>query len=178
MGHDFRALDDFRDHPAATRTTNGELLTNFAILLPPRNAAPCVDAIDEQLLALLKDDARLPYVELAGKVRLSEAAVRRRIRALVTRGVIRRFTIEGGLEQGASALTLVSVAPSTPTPDVSRRIRQLKGIEVVYEITGEHDITALCSAPNIAEINRCVDEIRRVPGVATTNTVIILRTLR
>lgn len=137
-----------------------------------------MDAIDEQLLALLKDDARVPFVELASKVRLSEAAVRRRIRGLVSRGIIRRFTIEGGVEQGASALTLVSVAPATPTPEVSRRIRQLKGVDVVYEITGEYDITALCSASNIAEINRCVDEIRRVPGVATTNTVIILRTLR
>jgi Lrp/AsnC family transcriptional regulator for asnA, asnC and gidA len=53
----------------------------------------------------------------------------------------------------------------------------LKGVEIVYEITGQYDIAAIVSASSIAEINKCIDEVRRIEGVDDTNTVIILRTL-
>jgi len=137
-----------------------------------------LDDVDQRLLNLLKEDARKPFVAIANTVNLSEAAVRRRVHNLVRSGAIRRFTIEEGREKGASAITLVSVSPSTPTSGVAERLKRLKGVETVYEITGEYDIAAIVSAASIAEANRCIDDVRRVEGVATTNTVIILRTIR
>jgi len=53
--------------------------------------------------------------------------------------------------------------------------KKIPGIEVVYEITGQYDIAVIISASNIAEVNRCVEEIRVVNGVVNTNTMIILR---
>lgn len=136
-----------------------------------------MDKIDEKLISLLKENSRASYIELAKKVGLSEAAVRRRVKILVEKGIIRKFTIQIGLEQGANALTLIAVSPSTPTTKVSERLKNIKGVQTVYEITGQYDIAALLSAPNIPEINKCVDEIRKVDGVANTNTIIILRIL-
>jgi len=54
-------------------------------------------------------------------------------------------------------------------------VKRIPGVEVVYEITGQYDITAIISTLNVAEVNRCVEEIRRVKGVYNTNTMIILR---
>jgi len=79
---------------------------------------------------------------------------------------------------GANAITLLSINPSTPTPSVSAALRRVKGVDVVYEITGEYDVAVMISAPNVAEINRCIDDIRRVDGVGNTNTIIILRAFR
>jgi DNA-binding Lrp family transcriptional regulator len=53
----------------------------------------------------------------------------------------------------------------------------LNGVEIIYEITGQYDIAVIISATTISEINNCIDEIRKIDGVADTNTVIILRTL-
>ena len=134
-----------------------------------------LDDIDRRLLELLKQDARMSYVELGAKVGLSEAAVRRRIKKLQDEGIIKRFTVEIEVGQGASALTLLSVMPSTPTSEVSMKIKNLPGVQRVYEITGQYDVAVLITGSNIAEVNKCIDDIRKSKGVATTNTIIILR---
>ena len=136
-----------------------------------------LDDIDVKILEILKEDSRIPFVKLGEMIGLSEAAARRRVKSLIDAGVIKRFTIDVELG-GASAITLLSVSPSVPTPIVSQKLKELKGVETVYEITGQYDIAVIISAPNIAEINRCIDEIRRIEGVGNTNTVIILRALR
>jgi DNA-binding Lrp family transcriptional regulator len=137
-----------------------------------------LDKVDEQILGLLREDSRVSFVEVAGKVGLSEAAVRRRISNLVKYGTIKRFTIEVSEPQLTSAITYVSVSPSNPTSEVSKKIRTVQGVETIYETTGSFDIAAIIKGPNIAEVNKSVEEIRRISGVLNTNTTIILRTLR
>ncbi len=136
-----------------------------------------MDNIDEKIIEILKEDARKPFVEIASMVGLSESAVRRRVKALVEQGIIKKFTIELASSDKTSALALISVSPAVDTAKVSERLKSLKGVDVVYEITGQYDIVAIISAPSIAEINRCIDNIRRIQGVDDTNTVIILRTV-
>ncbi|MEM3288553.1 MAG: Lrp/AsnC family transcriptional regulator [Conexivisphaerales archaeon] len=136
-----------------------------------------MDDIDLKLLELLKDDGRASYIDLGKKLNLSEAAVRRRVRKLVEDGTIKRFTLEIKERERAMALTLLSTVPNTPTYDVAGRINKINGVEKVYEITGQYDIAVLMSGPNIAEVNKVIDEIRKTDGVINTNTVIILREL-
>ena len=134
------------------------------------------DSKDKKIVGLLKEDGRMAFVEVGRRIGLSEAAVRRRVQNMIRNGMIRRFTID--VASGASAVSLISVSPSVSTPEVAEKLKRLKGVEVVYEITGEYDVTVVIGAANIAEINRCIDDIRKVEGVANTNTVIVLRTVR
>jgi len=117
-------------------------------------------------------------VDIAQAVNLSEPAVRRRIKNLVDAGVIRRFTVETEIGQGASAITLISVNPAIPTAEISAKLLKMDGVDVVYEITGQYDIAVIVSGSSIASINKSIDDIRRLEGVGNTNTVIILKTLR
>jgi len=137
-----------------------------------------LDSIDKRIISILKEDSRRTNKEIAAAVGLSDSAVRRRVKNLVENGIIKRFTIELGISNKTSAITLVSVKPSYDTADVSERVRSIDGVETVYEITGQYDIACIVSADSITEINKCIDEIRRIEGVDDTNTVIILRTLR
>jgi len=143
----------------------------------PRRRSP-LDKTDARILELLRLNSRVSFVELAKKVGLSEAAVRRRVSKLVKDGTIRKFTIEVNEPQLTGAITYVSVGPSYPTSEVSKKIRAVQGVEVTYETTGQSDIAAIIKGPNIAEVNKSVEEIRRISGVLNTNTTIILRTLR
>jgi len=136
-----------------------------------------MDEIDLKLLELLKEDGRASYIDLGKQLNLSEAAVRRRVKKLVEDGVIKKFTIEIKERERAMALTLLSTSPNVPTYEVASNISKIKGVEKVYEITGQYDIAVLISAPSIAEVNKVIDEIRKAEGVINTNTVIILREL-
>lgn len=136
-----------------------------------------LDKIDEKIVNILKTDSRKAFVEIAQEVGLSESAVRRRVKNLVDSGTIKKFTIEMGVSNKTSAITLISVSPSTDTSKVSEKLKSLKGVDVVYEITGQYDIVAIVSAPTITEINKCIDDVRRIEGIDDTNTVIILRTI-
>jgi Lrp/AsnC family transcriptional regulator, regulator for asnA, asnC and gidA len=136
------------------------------------------DEIDEKILRILQADARRAFVDIANEIGLSESAVRRRVKNLVDRAIIKRFTIELGASDKTSAITLISVASSADTSAVSTRMMELNGVKVVYEITGQYDIAAIIAAPAIVDINRCIDDIRKIDGVSDTDTVIILKTMR
>ena len=137
-----------------------------------------VDETDEKIIRILQADSRKAFVEIANEIGLSESAVRRRVKNLVDGGAVKRFTIELGASDKTSAITLISVSSTADTSAVSGRLMKLGGVEVVYEITGQYDIAAIIAAPAIAEINKCIDDIRKIEGVSDTNTVIILRTIR
>jgi len=133
------------------------------------------DNTDEKILGFLRDDSRESFVVIGKKLKLSESAVRRRVKNMVSNGVIEKFTIE---EHNASAIVLISVDSSIDTSKVSVKLTKLNAVKTVYEITGQYDISVIIKAPNITEINTCIDDLRKIPGVIDTNTVIILRTIR
>ena len=133
------------------------------------------DKIDEKIINFLKDDSRESFVDIGKKLKLSESAVRRRVKNLVDSGTIKRFTVEIGEDNATSAIVLISVDSATDTSKVSEKLVKLEGVKTVYEITGQYDITTIISASNISEINNSIDALRKIPGVIDSNTVIILR---
>lgn len=133
------------------------------------------DKVDDEILKILKDDSRESFVDIGKKLKLSESAVRRRVKNLTDNQVIKKFTIEIGEQNSTKAIVLISVESSMDTSKVSARLTKLDGVKTVYEITGQYDIAVVISSPNITEINLAIDSLRKVPGVSDTNTVIILR---
>jgi len=133
------------------------------------------DKVDEKIIEYLKENSRESFVDIGKKLKLSESAVRRRVKNLVDSKSIKRFTLEMGEENVTSAIVLVSVDSATDTSKVSLKLAKLEGVKTVYEITGQYDITTIISATNISEINNSIDALRKISGVIDTNTVIILR---
>jgi len=135
------------------------------------------DRIDEKIIEFLRNNSRESFVDIGKKLKLSESAIRRRVKNLVSNGTIKKFTVEVGEGNTTSAIVLISVESSIDTSKVSSKLTKLRGVKTVYEITGQYDITVVIRAPNITEINECIDSLRKIPGVSDTNTVIILRTI-
>ncbi|HEY7572614.1 MAG TPA: Lrp/AsnC family transcriptional regulator [Nitrososphaeraceae archaeon] len=135
------------------------------------------DSIDEKIIKILQGDARKSFVDIANEIGYSESAVRRRIKNLIRNGFITKFTIATQSADKTSAIALISVSSTSDTSVVSTNLKKLPGVQTIYEITGQYDIAAIISSASIAEINRCIDDVRRTEGVVDTNTVIILRTI-
>ena len=136
------------------------------------------DKTDERIVEYLRNNSRESFVDIGKKLKLSESAVRRRVRNLVDSGTIKRFTIEEGEKNTTSAIVLISVDSTIETPKVSSKLTKLDGVKTVYEITGQYDISVIITAPSISEINSSIDALRKIPGVIDSNTVIILRTIK
>ena len=134
-----------------------------------------MDNTDKTIIEILKHDGRATYSDIGKRIDLSEGAVRKRIKALVDSGIIKRFTVTVGLAEGAEAIALMSVDPSLPTSEFSKALKKFSNVETVYEITGEYDIAVTISGLNITEVNECLEKIRRLKGISNTNTMIVLR---
>jgi Lrp/AsnC family transcriptional regulator, leucine-responsive regulatory protein len=142
-----------------------------------KNVKMFKDKKDEKIIEFLRNNSRESFVDIGKNLKLSESAVRRRVKNLVDNGTIKKFTVEVGEGNTTSAFVLISVESSIDTSKVSSKITKLQGVKTVYEITGQYDITVVIRAPNITEINECIDALRKIPGVTDTNSVIILRTI-
>jgi DNA-binding Lrp family transcriptional regulator len=135
------------------------------------------DKTDEKILEFLQKDSRESFVEIGKKLKMSESAVRRRVKNMVDNGIIEKFTVQVGEANSTSAIVLISVDSSVDTAKVSTKLTKLSDVKTVYEITGQYDISVIARAQNITEINKCIDDLRKIPGVIDTNTVIILKTI-
>ncbi len=129
-----------------------------------------MDDIDLRILKILKKDARTKYVKIAELVGLTEGAVRCRIKSLVEEEIIRRFTVETTAE--FEGIVLIETE-STKTSDVTAKIRKIANR--VFEVSGDYDIAALIQAYTIDELNGKIDEIRKLPSVINTKTLIKLK---
>ncbi len=136
------------------------------------------DKTDERIVEYLRNNSRESFVDIGKKLKLSESAVRRRVKNLVDSETIKRFTIEEGEKNTTSAIVLISVDSTIETSKVSFKLTKLDGVKTVFEITGQYDISVIITAPSIAEINSSIDALRKIPGVIDSNTVIILRTIK
>ena len=135
------------------------------------------DKTDEKILEFLQKDSRESFVEIGKKLKMSESAVRRRVKNMVDNGTIEKFTVQVGEANSTSAIVLISVDSSVDTAKVSTKLTKLSDVKTIYEITGQYDISVIVRAQNITEINKCIDDLRKIPGVIDTNTVIILKTI-
>jgi DNA-binding Lrp family transcriptional regulator len=136
-----------------------------------------MDETDKKIIKILKNDSRAGHVEIGNQIGLTEGAVRKRIKTLTDDGTIRKFTVKIAVAEGAEAITLLTVNPSYPTQEVTKRIQLIPNVEIIYEVTGEYDIVAVISGINVVEVNECIEKIRRVEGIMKTNTMIVLRNL-
>ncbi|SCG18932.1 transcriptional regulator, AsnC family [Micromonospora echinofusca] len=138
-----------------------------------------VDAIDLNLVELLRGNARLSYAELARQVGLSAPAVHERVGKLESSGVIRAYRAEVDPEAIGFAVTaLIGIVEDSggDTDDVLEAFRQMPEIESCYFMAGVESFMLKARVGTIAELERLIVRLNRTPGVASTRTGIALST--
>jgi 2-isopropylmalate synthase len=74
-----------------------------------------------------------------------------------------------------SAIVMLEVESHVYTSAVVRRLRGFTSVSSVYEVTGDHDISAFVNVENVAALNNLIEEIRTVQGVKRTETRMVLK---
>ena len=137
-----------------------------------------IDEIDRKLLELLRENARMPNEKLGKKVGLSEPATRRRVANLISRGVIRRFTIDVEEGGGVQALVFLSTSPNVSSEKIAKQLAGEAGVGRIWETSGDMDVAITLSAPDMDSLNRRLDEIRAMDAVKKTQTSVIMKKWR
>jgi len=134
-----------------------------------------MDDTDRKILEILRENARIANEALGKKIGLSEPAARRRVANLVTRGVIRRFTVD--VEEGGAVQAIVNVTflPSATSEKIIRELIHSPGVTALFEISGDTDLVVRLAAPDMDELNRRIDSLRHHPEITATRTNMVLK---
>jgi DNA-binding Lrp family transcriptional regulator len=133
---------------------------------------------DRHLLALLRDDARMSVTELAKKLRVSRATVQNRIAKLEESGVIAGYTVRVKPEAEAHRIRawMGIAVEGNSAPVVIQALRVEPGVHTLHTTNGRWDIVAELRADNLELFDRLLGRIRRIEGIANTETSILLST--
>ncbi len=137
-----------------------------------------MDDIDQQLIGLLRNDARASLVSLAKALRVSRATVQNRINRLEANGTIVGYTVRLRPEVQAHrirALTTIAVEGNRGDA-VIRTLRGDPAVQTLHTTNGRWDIVAELRAENLEEFDRVLGRIRLVEGIASTETSLLLST--
>jgi DNA-binding Lrp family transcriptional regulator len=140
--------------------------------------APNLDALDHQLIELLKVNARLPMVNLAKALGCARSTAQLRLKALEDAGVITGYTVGVASTRGANvirAMVLISIE-SRQESVVVRELAKRHEITKLYSVSGRYDLCAMLVTDSTQELDAVIDKIRVVRGVVDTFSTILLST--
>lgn len=135
-----------------------------------------MDEIDHALIRLLRKDARSPLSDMAAKIGVSRGTVRNRIERLISQKVIERFTIQLAdidVENEIIAFALIRVRAN----DGSRTLialRKMAAVATIHTLSGAYDLVAELKVRSLKQLDDELDEIRKLPDVAETQSHIKL----
>ena len=137
-----------------------------------------MDTLDQKLIARLQENSRTSTSELARLLGVSRSTIQGRIDRLVRDGIVERFTIDLSSEY-EKRLVRAHVLIKLDQPLTGRahtRLKNLPEVKAIYAVSGEYDAIAVVSAESTGALNRLLDQIAILDGVARTNSSVILET--
>jgi DNA-binding Lrp family transcriptional regulator len=135
-------------------------------------------AKDEELVALLRVNAREPVAALARKLSVSRTTVQDRLRRLEEQGAIAGYTLKLSKEaqaRGISAMVTISVEPRRQI-DVAKMIGKLPQVETLHTVSGKFDLMAQVRTATAEDMDKLIDTIGVISGVTEIETAVILST--
>jgi len=141
-------------------------------------AKTSLDAVDHQLIELLKVNARLPMVNIAKALGCARSTAQLRLKALEDAGVITGYTVGLSSTRAVNvirAMVLISME-SKNEPDVVRALALRHEITKLYSVSGRYDLCAMLMTESTQELDAVIDKIRVVKGVIDTFSTILLST--
>lgn len=139
-----------------------------------------LDDIDRELIALLRDDARLPVAVLAKRLRLARGTVQNRLARLERDGVIVGYTLrlKPQAERHRIRALMTLAVEGNRGDEVLRCLRGMPEVTALHTTNGRWDIVAELQADTLEAFDRLLGTVRLIAGIAHTETSILLSTYK
>ncbi|MFI5800383.1 Lrp/AsnC family transcriptional regulator [Streptomyces sp. NPDC051677] len=139
-----------------------------------------LDEVDRTILRLLVENGRRSTVDIATRVRLSPAPVKRRIDRLERLGVISGYTaiVDETRVGGFDAFTELRFGGDTPVAEFIQAVTGQPEVLEVLTIAGDPDALVRIRVDNVQHLQQVVDGLRRTGRVVGTKTLVVLSSWR
>ena len=137
-----------------------------------------MDDTDRRLIALLRENARVPVATLAHLLKVSRGTVQNRIDRLTTDGVIGGFTVRLKPEaepQRVRAITMVAVDGEHATA-VVKALRGLPEVHALHTTNGRWDIVVELGVDSLETFDQALQRIQLIKGISNSETSLLLST--
>jgi len=138
-----------------------------------------IDDLDLQILSELSEDAAISVPKLSKKIKVNPSVVYSRIKRLLKRKLIERFTIvvnDQELGYQVKALTGINM-DSKKRDNVIDELFKIDGVREIAEVTGRFDILVTMYAKTLDEMHKLIsDKIGRIEGVISSESFIEMKT--
>lgn len=136
-----------------------------------------LDELDQKIVRLLIENARMSYSEIGAKVGVSRVAVKLRIQALEQRGVIEEYTTVINPQKLSGAVSCYFEIETEPSA-LAHVVEVLKADDTVtqiYRVTGDSRLHVHAVAASAREMEALITEvIDPLPGVTRCSCSTIL----
>lgn len=140
-----------------------------------------MDNLDNKILQLLTENARITGADIARKVNLSLPAVTDRVRKLDRSGYIDKYTIQVNRQQlGLHLLAFIQVwIDHSKAGNIKENIIALSEVLECHHVAGEYDLLLkVLVKDTIALEELLVKKIKGIKAITRTSTTIILSTYK
>jgi len=149
---------------------------NPAIVGPvPANVK--LDELDQRIIDLLRDDARRTITDIATRVNLSPAPVKRRIDRLEQLGVITGYTVtvdQALIGPSIDAFTELRFAGDADIDEILAAVEEIPEIREVFTMAGDPDALLRIRVDDVEHLKAVVNRLRRTGRVTGTKTLMVL----
>ena len=140
-----------------------------------------LDALDQKIVRLLIEYARISYSDIGQEVGISRVAVKARIQALEQRGIIEEYTTIINPQKISGAVSCyfeIETLPDT-LAEVTETLKENEAITQVYRVTGKNKLHVHAVAASSEEMEKLIREvIDPLPGVVSCSCNIILSRIK
>lgn len=136
-----------------------------------------LDALDQKIVSLLIENARMSYSDIAQQVGISRVAVKMRVQALEKSGVIEEYTTIVNPQRISGAVSCYFEIELSPQAlaEATEILDRCDTVTQIYRVTGKNKLHVHAVAADAEEMERLIREvIDPLPGVKDISTNIIL----
>lgn len=119
-----------------------------------------IDDLDLKILSELSKDASISVPKLSKKVNINASVVYSRIKRLIKRGLIKKFTViinDEALGLNVKALTGINM-DSKLRDNVLNELFKIPEVREVSEVTGRFDVLVTMNARSLDEMHQLISE--------------------
>ncbi|HEX2435642.1 MAG TPA: Lrp/AsnC family transcriptional regulator [Solirubrobacterales bacterium] len=139
-----------------------------------------LDAIDQRIVALMREDARRSFSDIGSRVSLSAPAVKRRVDRLERDGVIKGYTAtvdHAAFGWNAHAFVELFCEGRMSGTEVRDAVMAHPEVEAAYTVAGAPSAIVHVRAEDNKHLEQALERIRETDGVLRTQTQVVLSTL-
>ena len=135
--------------------------------------------MSKTIIEQLQRDGRRSYAGIGKDVGLSEAAVRQRVQRLIDAGVMDIVAVTDPMQLGFTRQAMVGIRCQGDATKVAERLAKIDAVSYVVLTAGTFDALVEIVCADDAELLDLLNtEIRAIPGVTSTETLVYLKLVK